>query len=193
VARDQTAGALTGSGPSGGGVTRDDGLVRILVTLTRLDEGEAEYLLASASPDGSTLHELVSLVRQAPATHADRQALLALIDTQAERWPPAATSVAAHALRSQPPRFPVAPGGVLLPALTGQLERAMRTLADLVDTVPGPWTLVGGLAVMLHCVEHDVPVTRVTEDADVAVNVFTRRQGLRELTRALSSLGFEGM
>ncbi|MFF2452265.1 hypothetical protein [Isoptericola sp. NPDC058082] len=32
---------------------------------------------------------------------------------------------------------------------------------------------------------------RATEDADVAINVFTRREGLREVTRALGKLGYQ--
>ncbi|MFF2452264.1 hypothetical protein [Isoptericola sp. NPDC058082] len=154
VARQPAPGAMTDGTVPRGVVTDDDGLLRILVTLTRLDENEAALLLASATPDGSTLRELVGLVRQAPATHDDRLALLTLIDTKAGEWPPAAPSVVAHALRSQPPRFPAAAREVALPAVTGQLEGAMRTLFDLEETVPGPWTLVGGLAVMLHCIEH---------------------------------------
>ncbi|MFE5309501.1 hypothetical protein [Isoptericola sp. NPDC056605] len=102
MARQPAPGAMTDGTVPRGVVTDDDGLLRILVTLTRLDENEAALLLASATPDGSTLRELVGLVRQAPATHDDRLALLTLIE----------------------------------------------------ETVPGPWTLVGGLAVMLHCIEH---------------------------------------
>ena len=57
--------------------------------------------------------------------------------------------------------------------------------------MPEPWTLIGGLMVMVHCIEHGAPFTRATEDADVAVGVFTHRRALAEVTKCLSRLEYE--
>lgn len=74
---------------------------------------------------------------------------------------------------------------VPLPPLTAQLSAALEVLTVLDREVREPWTLIGGLMVLLTCAEHGRRFHRATVDADVVVGVFTHRRALRRLTSQL--------
>lgn len=62
-------------------------------------------------------------------------------------------------------------------------------LAELADSLPGEWVLIGGLMVQLHALEHATTGVRVTRDIDVLVQA--RPQGaLARVTEALLNQGF---
>jgi hypothetical protein len=64
------------------------------------------------------------------------------------------------------------------------------TLLDL-EALDQPWVLVGGQMAMLHCLENGVALTRATDDGDVVVGVWTRRDALHKTSRFLRDQGFE--
>lgn len=137
----------------------------------------------------AALAALTGLVRQAPLTHSGRSRLLELL---ASGLPDAATTqllAAGHLLRTCAPRFPPGPP-VALPPFDPALTGALETLFILDSTVPAPWTLIGGLMVILHCAEHGVAYRRATADADLAVGVFTHRDSLAQVTTALRRMKF---
>jgi hypothetical protein len=53
-----------------------------------------------------------------------------------------------------------------------------------------PWVLVGGQMTILHCLEHGVTPPRATDDGDVVVGVWTRRNALNAATSYLLRQGF---
>ncbi|NKY21504.1 hypothetical protein HGA03_02360 [Cellulomonas denverensis] len=164
----------------------------VVTTLTTIDAGTTRATLTSDHDPG--VHTaagsiLANLVRQAPATHDDRVRLLAAL-SGADHYAIGSTlHAAAEILRRYPPRFPATIEAVELPALDPILTETFAVVQAL-DGVAQPWTVVGGLMVLLQAVEHGVPFRRVTADADLAVGVFTHRSALRELSRGLRDLGF---
>ena len=75
---------------------------------------------------------------------------------------------------------------VVVPLALGGADRAWRFLLDLANDphVP-PWVLVGGLMVELHAYEQGVVPVRVTNDADVLVDLFTDPAGTERVAAAL--------
>lgn len=69
---------------------------------------------------------------------------------------------------------------------TNQLWNAILDL----DSLQTPWLLIGGQMVNLHCYSARIERSRVTNDADLAVDVWVHRNGLNLATRKLRSLGF---
>jgi len=53
-----------------------------------------------------------------------------------------------------------------------------------------PWSLVGGQMTTLHCLENGFPQQRATDDGDIVVGVWTRRDALRRTSRFLVEHGF---
>ncbi len=161
------------------------------LTVTSTEEASALDETPAHGPRHVVLETLANLVRQAPAAHAERERLLRRLGTDVdESVPTPSIATAAYLLRTRPPRYPEPGTMITLPALDAPLTEALATLLALDRTVAEPWTLVGGLMVMLHAVEHGVPFSRATSDADVAVGVFTHRAALQHVTRALRDLGF---
>lgn len=169
-----------------------DPLVHIVTSLTMTDADTARARLSAprsaAAPDVAVA-TLTNLVRQAPTTHGERTRLLTLLASVADAVSTVRMLGAADLLRRLPPRFPEPATLIALPALDPVLTETFTVLQSL-DKIAHPWTVVGGLMVMAHCVEHGVPFARATGDADIAVGVFTHRRALRDLTRHLASIGF---
>ena len=69
-------------------------------------------------------------------------------------------------------------------------RRLWHAVGDLAELLPRDWTLVGGLMVQLHALEHNVPDVRVTVDIDVLGQA--RPPGpLQAIDRALIDAGFD--
>lgn len=79
---------------------------------------------------------------------------------------------------------------VVLPPLPPQQTEMWKTLLDLESTQSQPWVLVGGQMTMLHCLENDYYATRATDDGDVVVGVWTRRDALAATSRFLRARDF---
>lgn len=79
---------------------------------------------------------------------------------------------------------------VVIPPLPPHQTEMWQTLLGL-DLLDQPWVLVGGQMTMLHCLENRVALTRPTDDGDVVVGVWTRRDALRTTSRFLRDHGFE--
>lgn len=170
-------------------------LSAVVAELAHVDLAEAAQALhAVEQPDGAdravTLATLTNRIRQAPARHATRTRALALVGGDLAEVSSGELAAAVALLRTRPPRFPTVAGPVVLPALDTALAETFVALGDLDNQVPQPWTLIGGLMVLVHCAEHDVSFTRPTVDADVAAGVFTHRQTLARLTAQLAAAGF---
>ncbi len=76
--------------------------------------------------------------------------------------------------------------------LAGSLDDIWRGLADLAIAAGDlPWTIVGGLMVLLHGLEHGTTPDRVTNDIDAAVDVRIDPRGVARLVSVLSGLGYE--
>ncbi|MFC6706166.1 hypothetical protein [Flexivirga alba] len=78
---------------------------------------------------------------------------------------------------------------VALPPLPDHQIAMWRTLLAF-EKLDRPWVLVGGQMTMLHCLENNHRVTRATDDGDVIVGVWTRRDSLRAASRLLRDSGF---
>ena len=164
-------------------------LVTVTTTATAT-QAAAALVRAFTGDRPSALADLAGLIRQAPLSHADRTRLLALLETGLGAVPTGQIRSAADLVRSTAPRFPGSAGSVRLPALDARLRATFSTLFDLDQQVTAPWTLIGGLMVLTHCTEHDVPFARPTGDADVAVGVFTHRDALTQVTTWLRRRDF---
>lgn len=69
-------------------------------------------------------------------------------------------------------------------------RRLWHAVGELTELLPKHWTLVGGLMVQLHALEHDIPDVRVTVDIDVLAEA--RPPGpLQAIDRALIDAGFQ--
>jgi hypothetical protein len=169
-------------------------LAEIVESATVTSSADAAGLLREYRPPSTdSLLSVRNLVLQLPLQAAMRERFLAELadvgpmDDGDERL----VAVAAHALRTRAPRIPTAsPSPLLLPGLGDALDDAVATVLDLDVAVPAPWTIIGGLMVLAHCVEHGVRFPRTTVDADVSVGVFTHRDSLRVLTGRLLDAGF---
>lgn len=167
-------------------------LIEMVTTLTTTDDQTARAHLHAPGPPVEhhvALENLNNLLRQLPAHHADRLHLRDQLSAAAPQATATSLHTAGELLRSGSPRYPQMPGTLTLPALDPVLTETFAVLQTL-DASPHPWTVVGGLMVMTHCLRHGVPFTRATGDADIAVGVFTHRRALRELTRDMTQLGF---
>jgi hypothetical protein len=71
-----------------------------------------------------------------------------------------------------------------------QTLRLWEALGELAQRLPGEWTLIGGLMVQLHAVEHGITDVRATIDIDILGQA--RPQGtLSRIDTALQREGFE--
>ena len=79
---------------------------------------------------------------------------------------------------------------VVLPPLPPHQEQAWSVLLDL-DERSEPWALVGGQMTLPHCLENGVTGARPTDDGDVVLDVWSRRDAVRTIGRWLQdSKGF---
>lgn len=78
---------------------------------------------------------------------------------------------------------------VVIPPLPAHQTEMWKTLLGFED-LGRPWVLVGGQMTMLHCLENGVTRSRPTDDGDIIVGVWTRRDALRETSRFLRNRGF---
>jgi hypothetical protein len=182
---------------------RDDGaaMTELLARLVRALTDTPNELFAAASGgagvDAVTVDRavtsLTNLIRQSPLDHHERIQLLSDFDDAVPKLRAHRGGELVHAaaqLAGAPPRIPIAAGRRLqVPSRYG-LNGAFEMLLALDESVRAPWTLIGGLMVLVHCMENDAPYTRPTDDADIAVNVFTHRNAIALLTRELRDAGF---
>ena len=81
---------------------------------------------------------------------------------------------------------------VTVPAAEGALDGAWRLLLALANDPAMPrWVLIGGLLVELHAHEHAVTPPRLTDDADVLVDVRASPDGLPVVARWLVDRGLQ--
>lgn len=86
-------------------------------------------------------------------------------------------------LRSTPESVPTLDRDpVVLAPMPAHQEAMWATLLDFEETDPPPWVLVGGQMTALHLAEHGIVVHRPTDDGDMVVGVWTRRDALRDTT-----------
>lgn len=78
---------------------------------------------------------------------------------------------------------------VVFPPLPDHQAQMWKTLLGL-EELGHPWALVGGQMTMLHCLENGVTAIRPTDDGDIVVGVWTRRDALRETSRYLRAREF---
>lgn len=94
-------------------------------------------------------------------------------------------------LRSTPEKIPtVLREPVVLPDMPEYQHAMWTTLLDFEETDPPPWVLVGGQMTALQLVEHGSTAHRPTDDGDLVVGVWTRRDALRGTTTYLTGRGF---
>lgn len=98
--------------------------------------------------------------------------------------PPARTTADlaawSHLIRHIPESIPTLDREpVQMPALDEPQEAAWQVLLDLDEQRSEPWVLVGGQMTMLHCLENGLLRYRATDDGDVVLGVWTRRDALK--------------
>jgi hypothetical protein len=77
-----------------------------------------------------------------------------------------------------------------LPPLAPPVDELWHVLLDLADTLPVPWTLVGGQMVLLHALEHGQVPPEVSQDGDLLADVRGDKQSLKVIVAALCTAGF---
>ena len=183
---------MSGPAPSDRSAASSPQLVELVTVATTATAAQAAAALQRPFTGDrlSALAELAGLIHQAPLSHLDRTRLLALLTTGLAAVPTGQIRSAADLVRTSAPRFPSSTGSVRLPTVDAALTAAFGTLFDLDQQVAAPWTLIGGLMVLTHCAEHEVPFARPTGDADLAVGVFTHRDALAQVTAWLRRRDF---
>lgn len=97
-------------------------------------------------------------------------------------------------LRTSPEKIPtVEREPVRLPPMPAHQSALWTTLIDLDANESLPWVLVGGQMVALHLVENGVSDYRPTDDGDMVVGVWTRRNALSATARFLLERDFTEM
>jgi len=79
---------------------------------------------------------------------------------------------------------------VALPAMAAGQEAAWHAILDLEAGLDAHWCLIGGQLVTLLCAEHERTVHRPTDDGDIVLGVWLRRDALRQASRLLGANGF---
>ncbi|MGB5113375.1 MAG: hypothetical protein WBO08_17860 [Mycobacterium sp.] len=94
-------------------------------------------------------------------------------------------------LRATPEKVPtVEREPVVLTPMPEHQAAMWLTLLDFEETDPPPWVLVGGQMTALHLAEHGVTEHRPTDDGDMVVGVWTRRDALRSTAIYLTDNDF---
>jgi hypothetical protein len=78
-----------------------------------------------------------------------------------------------------------------LPMIAGVDAGLWGALIELSEISGVPWTLVGGQMVLLHALEAEVSMPRVTTDLDVLVNSRVVTRATRRFVEAIVDLGFD--
>jgi hypothetical protein len=79
---------------------------------------------------------------------------------------------------------------VVLPAMATEQEAAWHAILDLDAGLDAHWCLIGGQMVTLLCAEHEHTVHRPTDDGDIVLGVWLRRDALKQTSRLLDESGF---
>lgn len=167
---------------------------------------EAAFLGAKEAPAGKhpaspeEVRQIVSRVRTrlglAPAVCGEElQKHLSALDSLSKGRVPAMTQSDLRAwdllLRTMTEKVPtVEREPVHLPPMPAHQSALWTTLIDLDADESLPWVLVGGQMVTLHLIENDVTAYRPTDDGDMVVGVWTRRNALSTTTNFLLGRDF---
>lgn len=79
---------------------------------------------------------------------------------------------------------------IILPSMAAEQEAAWHAILDLEAGLDAHWCLIGGQMVTLLCAEHEHTVHRPTDDGDIVLGVWLRRDALRQASRLLDASGF---
>lgn len=121
---------------------------------------------------------------------AQRDAMVALRDDDTGRPTPQVVQVLLTVLRRTPEVIPTLDRGpVVFPAVPPHQVEMWHTLLDL-ELAGLPRLLVGGQMTVVHRLEHGVMPPRTTDDGDIVLNVWTRRDSLRAASGFLRDRGF---
>lgn len=94
-------------------------------------------------------------------------------------------------LRSVPEKIPtLEQAPVELAPMPAHQQEMWATLLDFEESDPPPRVLVGGQMTALHLAENGITAHRATDDGDMVVGVWTRRDALRSTTVYLVDSGF---
>lgn len=159
-------------------------------------QSEVDENLASFEDIGLAVDRLCTRVGLAPALVLDERDrhIRALRDLPSHRSPGLTRgdlNAWDRLLRTTPERVPTVERESLTLSDMPEHQRAMwLTLLDFEESDPPPWVLVGGQMTALHLAEHGRTAHRATDDGDMVVGVWTRRDALRSTTNYLKSNGF---
>lgn len=138
---------------------------------------------ASSDQTQAAARELDRRVRLSPAIDFERREQLVTSLATLIVDPPSVPTADIDAWWTLARRLPdgiatLAVPPVELPVMDAPQGAAWHTLMDLEEQLDEPWVLVGGQMTMLHCLEHGIDAFRPTDDGDVVLGVWTRRQAL---------------
>ncbi|ORW20140.1 hypothetical protein AWC18_12105 [Mycolicibacter nonchromogenicus] len=151
---------------------------------------------ASAADIGKAVNRLCTRIGLAPALAKDeRKQHIRVLRELAKSEAISLTLGDLHAwsevLRTVPEKIPtIEREPVALPQMPEHQEAMWATLFDFEETGPPPWVLVGGQMTALHLAEHSTTGHRPTDDGDMVVGVWTRRDALRGTAAYLTDSGF---
>lgn len=157
--------------------------------------GRTDHRRAARDEVSDLVERFSTRLGLAPAVsseHADhlRVTLRACADDGTLEIGPHAIAAWTTVLRNLPEHVPtLTREPVVFPKLPDHQRDMWSVLLDL-DALGQPWVLVGGQMTLLHCLENGVAPQRATDDGDVMVGVWTRREALRRTSRFLSDRGF---
>ncbi|MHB8334653.1 MAG: hypothetical protein ACYDEH_07120 [Acidimicrobiales bacterium] len=77
-----------------------------------------------------------------------------------------------------------------LPAIGSPVDELWETLLELAGRLRVDWTIIGGIMVFLHAIEHQTLPPAVTQDADVVANIRAAPSALRQVVDVLSTMSF---
>lgn len=153
---------------------------------------------ADAADVDAAVQRLCTRIGLAPALEQrDRQQHIQVLRSLAAA--PTAVSITCadvlawdEVLRSTPEQVPTLDREpVLLADMPEHQEAMWATLMDFEQSGPPPWVLIGGQMTALHLTEHAAAVHRPTDDGDVVVGVWTRREALRSAAVYLTDNDFK--
>lgn len=152
--------------------------------------------VASAQDISAAVDRVCTRIGLAPALALDERdhhigALRALTSAAAATLTVGELAAWDQILRSTPESVPTLDRDpVVLAPMPDHQEAMWTTLLAFEETDPPPWVLVGGQMTALHLAEHGIVVHRPTDDGDMVVGVWTRRDALRDTTNYLIGSGF---